>query len=200
MSPPRDPEVTRRHIIEISAQEMLEQGFKAASLSTILEKAEVSKGALYHHFASKKELGYAVFEEIFAPAFFERWGAPLVSENPVDALKDWLRQLSKVMTTAELEAGCPTSKIAMEMGREDDGFRDKAMQLFSDLGKRMEKAFVSASAKGYLRPEVKPGPVAIMIVATMQGLMMQGKVVGDIKSFRLGVGCLIDFVESLQPK
>ena len=67
----RDAEQTRQKILEISADEIHKNGFAATSLSSILVRCDVSKGALYHHFKNKMELGYAVFEEIYTPMFLE---------------------------------------------------------------------------------------------------------------------------------
>ena len=52
----RDAEQTRQKILDISADEIHKKGFTATSLSCILKRCEISKGALYHHFANKIEL------------------------------------------------------------------------------------------------------------------------------------------------
>jgi AcrR family transcriptional regulator len=60
----RAPEETRDAILTSAFDEMYEHGFQAASLSRILDRAGVTKGALYHHFGSKMDLGYAVVDEV----------------------------------------------------------------------------------------------------------------------------------------
>jgi AcrR family transcriptional regulator len=54
---------TRESILDAAAFVFDERGFAGASLSEILDKAGVTKGALYFHFASKEELAQAVIEE-----------------------------------------------------------------------------------------------------------------------------------------
>ena len=39
-------------------------GYNATSVDAILKKAKVSKGSMYHHFKSKKELVLAMVENI----------------------------------------------------------------------------------------------------------------------------------------
>ena len=56
----RDSEQTRQKILEVSADEIHKKGFTATSLSCILARCEISKGALYHHFANKMELGLSL--------------------------------------------------------------------------------------------------------------------------------------------
>ena len=62
----RVPDITRSKILEAAYQEIHVQGFQSASMSEILLKAGVTKGALYHHFENKMALGYAVVDEVVA--------------------------------------------------------------------------------------------------------------------------------------
>lgn len=56
-------ERTRNAILDAAAEVFEERGFSGASLSEILARAGVTKGALYFHFASKEELAHAIIEE-----------------------------------------------------------------------------------------------------------------------------------------
>ncbi|MEU1409958.1 helix-turn-helix domain-containing protein, partial [Streptomyces sp. NPDC005728] len=51
---------TRRAILVAAAGVFAEVGFEAATIAEILQRAGVTKGALYFHFASKQELAQAV--------------------------------------------------------------------------------------------------------------------------------------------
>lgn len=51
---------TRRAILVAAAAVFAEVGYEAATISEILHRADVTKGALYFHFASKEELAQAV--------------------------------------------------------------------------------------------------------------------------------------------
>ena len=63
-------EETRGRILEAAGEEMRRVGFRAMGLNDILKKLHMSKGALYHHFQNKLELGYAVLDELYAKRFF----------------------------------------------------------------------------------------------------------------------------------
>ncbi|MDT0270310.1 ScbR family autoregulator-binding transcription factor [Streptomyces sp. DSM 44915] len=54
---------TRRRVLEAAAVVFDEQAFNSASISSILRRARVTKGALYFHFGSKEELARSVMEE-----------------------------------------------------------------------------------------------------------------------------------------
>jgi AcrR family transcriptional regulator len=59
-------EATRRALLDAAGEAFVDRGFAEASLDDIARAARLTKGALYHHFASKQELFRAVFEEVEA--------------------------------------------------------------------------------------------------------------------------------------
>ncbi|MFD3656796.1 ScbR family autoregulator-binding transcription factor [Streptomyces sp. 24-1644] len=54
---------TRRIFLEAAAEVFDEHGYDAATIASILERAGLTRGALYFHFTSKEELARGVLEE-----------------------------------------------------------------------------------------------------------------------------------------
>lgn len=54
---------TRRVFLEAAAEVFDEHGYDAATISAILERAGLTRGALYFHFTSKEELARGVLQE-----------------------------------------------------------------------------------------------------------------------------------------
>ena len=67
-------EATRGRLIEAAHRLFVSAGYEETSTEAILAEAEVSRGALYHHFPTKQVLFEAVFENVSAAAI-ERAGA-----------------------------------------------------------------------------------------------------------------------------
>jgi AcrR family transcriptional regulator len=57
-------ENTRGRLIATARRLFAEKGFAATSTEEILNEAQVSRGALYHHFSSKTDLFRATFEAV----------------------------------------------------------------------------------------------------------------------------------------
>ena len=57
-------EATRGRLIATARRLFAEKGFAATSTEEILGEAEVSRGAMYHHFSTKTELFQAAFEAV----------------------------------------------------------------------------------------------------------------------------------------
>lgn len=55
---------TKKALLEVATRLFAENGYAGASLDAIVAGAEVTKGALYHHFSGKQALFDAVFVEV----------------------------------------------------------------------------------------------------------------------------------------
>ena len=55
---------TKRALVDVAEELFTENGYAATSLDAIVAGAEVTKGALYHHFSGKQALFEAVFERV----------------------------------------------------------------------------------------------------------------------------------------
>ena len=58
----RDPGRTRERILDSAQELILEQGFSATSVDAVVTQAGITKGAFFHHFASKSDLALALVE------------------------------------------------------------------------------------------------------------------------------------------
>jgi AcrR family transcriptional regulator len=74
-------------LLQAAFEEMHCYGFQAASVSAILARTGVTKGALYYHFPTETQLGYAVVEEVIRGRILQRWGLALEeTEDPITHL------------------------------------------------------------------------------------------------------------------
>jgi AcrR family transcriptional regulator len=64
MKAPLTPLSTKQMILQAALQLFIEKGYKDTSYEMIMKKTSLSKGAIYHHFASKDDLLVDVFEFI----------------------------------------------------------------------------------------------------------------------------------------
>jgi TetR/AcrR family transcriptional regulator, transcriptional repressor for nem operon len=171
-TPAKTPESTRRRILASAFAEFYKNGFQGGSLNHIVAAAGATKGALFHHFAGKQELGYAVVDEIITPLLMERWLDPLTdSTNPIAELKRAFRQFVKedIESGAWLQ-GCPLNNLAQEMSPLDEGFRARIDKLYALWRRRLTAAFTSGMKTGKIRTDIAPKNVAALVVAAQMGI------------------------------
>ena len=86
----RDSAATRDRILTAATRIALDRGFAAASLEQILTDAGVTKGAFFHHFSSKADLGRVILDRYYEAdlATLDRlWGqAEQLSRDPLQQL------------------------------------------------------------------------------------------------------------------
>ncbi|WP_281561046.1 TetR/AcrR family transcriptional regulator [Thalassomonas sp. RHCl1] len=163
----RNPETTRQKILEISAEEIHQHGYTGASLSVILARSEISKGALYHHFANKQALGYAVLEEVFTPMFIESWQQALQHDDPIAGMCHLLAEMAESADSDGLSCGCPMNNLSQEMAAIDEGFRLRVFAMYQQLNQLIVAAL--ARIKTQLKPDLELEQVAYFIIASIQG-------------------------------
>jgi AcrR family transcriptional regulator len=120
----RTPELTRRRLLDAALHEFSANGFQGASLSHIVETAEATKGALFHYFASKHELGYAVLDERIGPLLLKRWLEPLQdATDPLDEMERGLRRyVDEDISSGRWLLGCPLNNLARRCRRSTPAF------------------------------------------------------------------------------
>jgi TetR/AcrR family transcriptional regulator, transcriptional repressor for nem operon len=165
----RDPDRTRERLLDAGFREIHRQGFQPASLDTIVDAAGVTKGALYHHFANKRALGYAVVDEVVAGLLLQRWLEPLEgAADPIDAL---IAAVRAAAVADQCELGCPLNNLAQEMSATDKGFQRRIDRLY----RRWEAGFAEALERGQrdgkVRPDVDVAAAATFLVASIEGAL-----------------------------
>lgn len=163
----RDAENTRHKILEITADEIHQHGFQSTSLSTILKRCNISKGALYHHFDNKLELGYAVFEEVYTPMFLSTWQPAVEVEDPIAGLIHFFQNCCQEMSCDDIMTGCPINNLCQEMSAVDEGFRLQILNMQQQLNHLI--AFNLQRISGQLRENLDFTQVSYFIVSSFHG-------------------------------
>ena len=197
----RAPEDTRRKILYSAFEEFYKNGFQGGSLNRIVEEAGLTKGALFHHFAGKRELGYAVVDEVIWPHFKATWVDPLEqTDYPIGHLKRLiLHTAEKGGPGGSLVQGCPLNNLAQEMSPLDEEFRQKLERIYAAWREAIQTAFANGIKAGKVRKDVSPSRVAAFVVASLTGIIGTVKNAQDHQLLREAGSGLIDYLESLRP-
>ena len=166
----RAPHVTRQRILEAAGAEIHRRGFRNASIDQILSETGLTKGALYHHFPTKAELGYAVIDEVISSWALSQWVEPMErSDNPIDGLLQALQDLSAEEVEMVCDCGCPLNNLAQEMSSVDETFRQKLAGVYGNLTERMADALLRGQGAGFVSRDLDCRQAAVFLVATLEG-------------------------------
>ncbi|HED35819.1 MAG TPA: TetR/AcrR family transcriptional regulator [Gammaproteobacteria bacterium] len=196
----RNPQKTRERLLQTAFQEMHAHGFQGMRVDEVLRLSCLQKGAFYHHFDSKTELGYAVLEEQIKPLIESVWLEPLTDiDNPVKDLPRFLDSLGERITPTMREHGCPLNNLAQEMACLDEGFQKRIAKLFSDWIDAFQAMLVKGQQHGYIRENVDCHQVARFLVAVLEGCISLFKVEHSAEQWQACRTQLAAYMTSLQP-
>src|SRR5216117_4044302 len=190
----RSPENTRRKILQAAFDEFYKNGFQGGSLNRIVDEAGTTKGALFHHFKGKKDLGYAVVREVIHPHFKQHWS------DPITDLKRIFRQCAKrEIANGGLVHGCPLNNLAQEMSPLDEKFRKSLEKIYVAWRETVAAAFARGIKAGKVRKDVSPRKVAAFIVAAQAGMAGTAKNAQNEELLLQTGQALFDYFDSLKP-
>ena len=190
---------TRSVLLAAAYREIHQQGFQSASLSRILAHTGVTKGALYHHFPNKLELGYAVVEEVIARRIQLSFIEPLYHfDHPIDGMIQLIEQAGESFSMTDIELGCPLTVLAQEMAPIDEGFRQRLTRIYDEWHQSLADVMSNASEQGLIKADIDPEVLAATIAAAMEGSLNAAKVSQDLgKLHQVGCG-LIHFLQLIK--
>jgi TetR/AcrR family transcriptional regulator, transcriptional repressor for nem operon len=172
----RNPDVTRRRILDATFREIYRNGFQGMRLDEVLAVTGLTKGALYHHFPNKRALGYAVVDEIIGPMMDGIWLQPLKNAaDPLQAMMSVIEQLPDNKPSELLQYGCPLNNLAQEMSPLDEGFRQRLGAVYSQWHAVTEQALQRARQQGRIRADVDCGETATFVLAALEGCIGMAK-------------------------
>ena len=194
----RDPDKTRRVLLEAAFDEIRVHGFQAASLSNILAKTDVTKGALYHHFPDKKKLGYAVIDEILDEIIRTKWIEPLKQGDPIDAMMQTLNAEGCAIASEKVFVGCPLNNLAQEVSNLDAGFRRRITRLYVLWRQAISDALTRGQEGSTVRGDVNTDAAATFIVAAIEGCLGMAKSANNIDLLHECGAGLMHYLETLR--
>jgi TetR/AcrR family transcriptional repressor of nem operon len=197
----RAPSETRRRILDAAFEEFYLKGFQAGNVETIVERAGVTKGALYYHFADKADLGCAVVDEVIREPLLSAYLEPLrtADGDPLAALQGALRGRADDFVETGIRLGCPLNNLAQEMSPLDERFRERIGATLETWTAAFADAIAEARRDGWVRPDVEPRRVAQFVVAAVEGSFGTAKAADSVDLLRSNLGVLADFLETLRP-
>jgi TetR/AcrR family transcriptional regulator, transcriptional repressor for nem operon len=196
---PRDPERTRERLLKAGFQEVYRAGFQSASIDMILAAANVTKGALYHHFESKEALGHAIIDEVVSTFLRKRWLLPLErneDRDSIDVLIDIVHSIPA--RPRDLKGGCPLVNLAQEMSLLDEQFRKRLEAMFRAWRGAVATDLLRGQSQGTVRRDLVPEETASFLIAMIEGYEVLAKNAQDVKLWNEGIRNIVGWLQSLR--
>lgn len=191
------PVNARDRLLEAGVKLVRGRGFAATSVDELCREAGVTKGAFFHHFASKEALGVALADywSSSTGAFFD--GAPYHQhEDPLDRVLGYIDFRLVLIEGSPQEFSCVAGTMVQEAFLSSEAIRAACEASISGNAAKLEGDIAAAFAQHGVEG-VDPASLALHIQAVLQGGFIVAKACGDAAPARESIRHLKRYFELL---
>ena len=175
----RDPEQTRKTIIEAAGILFNTKGYKATSLSDITSATRLTKGAIYRHFQDKSELEKQALMHMLGIMMMEMRRVIKAAGDAPTKLNAVLDYFDRYRVSPPFNGGCPLMNAAIEVDDSDPILK----AVVHDTMGRLHEAIVIIIKNGIkykqLKKDVDVQSTASLIFSAIEGGIMLMQIMND---------------------
>jgi len=188
----------RTRLLEAARDVIRARGFTATSVDDLCRAAGVTKGAYFHHFKTKEDLGIAAagYWAETTSAFFA--GAPYHDyEDPFDRLIGYVQFRKDIIEGDLAEFTCLVGTMTQEVYGLHPAIRDACAASIFGHAATLEPDIAAAMAARGIEADWTPASLAAHTQAVLQGAFILAKATGDRAIARDSVDHLKRYIEML---
>jgi len=188
---------TRDRIILAGLRLFAAKGYQSTSIVDLLQEAGAHSGSFYHFFPTKQDLLIAVLKTyrdgiepmLLAPA----WEGIL---DPIAKVFALLAVYRRALENSGCTYGCPIGSLALELHEPDPPVRELLSVNFSGWVSHIRACLDAAGSR--LPRSVNTEQLAMFVLTTMEGGVMQARTHRSLSAFDASVATLHDYFDRLE--
>jgi TetR/AcrR family transcriptional repressor of nem operon len=169
---------TRENILREAANLFALKGYHDTKLGEILQAAQVTTGAFFHHFGSKEELGFAVLDRHMEKRRqqLEQIEQRLPPPDEQDPLQPVFRRLDAigemVRQREQRKGGCIIGNLSTALSDTHNAFRRRLAKGFDEMALEFKPHLDDAARRYCPRQHLDTKTLARYLVAVIEGSIM----------------------------
>ncbi|MDN3665028.1 TetR/AcrR family transcriptional regulator [Algibacter miyuki] len=164
-------EFTKQTILNESFKLFYQNGFKTTSVDTIMKSTKLTKGAFYHHYKNKKELGLAVISSKLQERVFNGMIAPLQEPgNVISILENTFSERLKSFSLHDKKHGCPTNNFINEIGDLESAYQMALKQIIEEWRAALIILIERGKLENSIKQSVSSEAVAVYLISAFEGV------------------------------
>jgi TetR/AcrR family transcriptional repressor of nem operon len=172
---------SRDKLLDVTFEEVYRYGYGGASTASILKKAGVPRGSMYHHFPSKKEMVLTMIEERLIPKVRDFFTfKPKRGMTAFELLDLTFIKISK--NKMLVQHGCPLHRLMFEMDALDRDIALACSDEFESLSFNFQKLLKYGMKDGSIK-EGDAKKMADFILASSWGILSKPAIYSSEEQF-----------------
>jgi AcrR family transcriptional regulator len=161
---------TREKILKRCFEAMEVVGFEALRADKEVLNLNISKGALYHYFPTKLDIGYAMVDEIIKPMYEKKWSGLIDrTEGISSTIYQIIESEKQEATEKKILRGDVLYNLMLEMSGVDLKFRQKLEDVLEMQVKILQKSLLSGKSSNEIKPGVDSRSMAYLLIGQLHG-------------------------------
>jgi AcrR family transcriptional regulator len=191
-------DATRKLILEKAFQQFYKRGFNPTSVNEIMKTTGLSKGAFYHNFKNKEELGVQVVKAELHNRIYKAMIVPLYAEGEAKTiLKKTFLNKFQAFTGDEKLMGCPLNNLINEIGGAPNLLNEALKSLIDTWIDAVIQLIESGHKDGSINPETNARQAAIYLVSSFEGMRGIRKLYNDDTNWNAYRAALENYIDQL---
>src|ERR1700686_3351280 len=176
---------TREKILQAAANLIALKGYHDTKLEEVLDTAQVTKGAFFHHFRDREDLGFAVLDWHMdhRRQMLDAIEQELPLAKQADPLQKVFRRLDAIQEMVRRregrKGGCIIGNLSTALSDCHDGFRKRLAGCFDEMAQEFLPHLEAAARQGRVTRRTNTTELAQYIVTVIEGAIMQARTLGD---------------------
>ncbi|MEM5540650.1 MULTISPECIES: TetR/AcrR family transcriptional regulator [unclassified Olleya] len=164
-------ELTKQIILDESFKLFYENGFKTTSVDKIMKATNLTKGAFYHHYKNKKELGLAVISLKVQKRVYKGMIDPLFqSGNAIQILETTFLERLKSFPVYEKQHGCPMNNFINEVGDLEIAYQLVLRRIIDDWKKALIQLIERGQYENTIKKNISSNAIAVYLISAFEGI------------------------------
>jgi TetR/AcrR family transcriptional repressor of nem operon len=169
---------TREKILGVAARLFAVKGYHDTKLKEVLNAAQVTTGAFFHHLGSKEELGFAVIDQHMAKRRrlldqIEKRRPPKHDDDPLQPVFRRLDAIEKMIRRRDQQkGGCIIGNLSTALSDTHEGFRKQLAKCFDEMALEFQPGLNAAARRYCPGKAFDARALARYIVAIVEGSIM----------------------------
>jgi TetR/AcrR family transcriptional repressor of nem operon len=188
---------TRDRILFAGMQLFAAKGYQSTSIADLLQRADAHSGSFYHFFPTKQDLLLAVLKAyrdgIEAMLLTPAWDGV---DDPISKVFALLAVYRRALEGSSCTYGCPIGSLALELHEPDPAVRELLSVNFLGWVRHIRACL--ADPRSGLPRNVDTHQLAVFVLTTMEGGVMQARTHRSLAAFDASVASLRDYFSRLQ--